>query len=87
MLVVSKEAIIIGKTCCLMSSEGVFFSTKSIFCKSISGTCGVTVCVNNQSIHDGVRQASDPWTVAVSSLLALISRESARPVWDMLKVH
>ena len=27
------------------------------------------------TIHDGARQASDPWMVALSSLLALISRE------------
>ena len=28
-----------------------------------------------ENIHGGARQASDPWTVAVPSLLALISRE------------
>ena len=48
------------------------------------GECGCNINVivhvcNAQctAIHDGVRQASDPRTVAVSSLLALINRERA----------
>ena len=30
------------------------------------------------------RQASDPWTVTVSSLLALISRKYTQPVWTCI---
>ena len=33
--------------------------------------------VHEEHCHGGVRQASDPWRAAVSSLLGLISREYA----------
>ena len=45
-------------------------------CRGASSLClyhhSLAKAYVHKSIHDGVRQASDPWTVAVSSLLALI---------------
>ena len=37
--------------------------------------------IKKKHCHGGARQAIDPWTAAVSSLLALISREYAQLAW------
>ena len=45
------------------------------FTESACQVMGMYMYIHEKNCHGGARQASDPWTAAVSSLLALISRE------------